>query len=191
MVSVAKLSVGQERYYLDAAGDRVDVADAVGEGREGYYLDPSEARGKWVGGGAARLGLRGDVGGEELRRVLAGVHPTSGLTLRSGGRVKVAAFDATFSAPKSISVVFGLGSPEVRTAVRVAHDDAVAEALGYLERSAAAVRRGHAGAFGGAGGRVRGGGVPASLVAGRRSAAAHAHRDRQPRAWLRRPLDGA
>src|SRR4051812_19927761 len=102
MLSVAKLAVGQERYYLEAAGDRVDAAESVGEGREDYYLDPSEARGRWVGGGAAQLGLAGAVGAEQLRRLLAGVHPTKVLALRAGGApLKVAAFDATFSAPKS------------------------------------------------------------------------------------------
>src|SRR4051794_23194945 len=76
MLSVAKLAVGQERYYLEAAGDRVDAAESVAEGREDYYLDPSEARGRWAGAGAAQLGLAGDVSAEQLRRLLAGAHPT-------------------------------------------------------------------------------------------------------------------
>ncbi len=37
----------------------------------------------------------------------------------------VAAFDATFCAPKSVSVLHGLGSSEVRAAIREAHDAAV------------------------------------------------------------------
>jgi len=60
--------------------------------------------------------------------------------------VRVAGFDLTFSAPKSVSVVFGITDGELRGAVRGAHDRAVVEAVRYLERSAAAVRRGHAGA---------------------------------------------
>jgi conjugative relaxase-like TrwC/TraI family protein len=60
--------------------------------------------------------------------------------------LKVSAFDVTFSAPKSVSVLFGTADPEVREAVRAAHDAAVAEAVGYLEWAAAAVRRGHNGA---------------------------------------------
>jgi conjugative relaxase-like TrwC/TraI family protein len=59
--------------------------------------------------------------------------------------VRVAGFDLTFSAPKSVSVVFGVGEAELRHSVRRAHDHAVVEALGYLERSAAAVRRGSGG----------------------------------------------
>jgi conjugative relaxase-like TrwC/TraI family protein len=59
--------------------------------------------------------------------------------------VRVAGFDLTFSAPKSVSVVFGLGNADVQRMVRNAHDHAVVEALGYLERSAVAVRRGSGG----------------------------------------------
>jgi conjugative relaxase-like TrwC/TraI family protein len=46
----------------------------------------------------------------------------------------VAAFDLTFSAPKSASVLFALGGPEVADAVVAAHRQAVAGSLGYLER---------------------------------------------------------
>jgi hypothetical protein len=66
--------------------------------------------------------------------------------LRSGrGGARVAAFDLTFSAPKSVSVLFGVGERDVRIAVREAHGRAVREALAYLESSAAFVRRGPAG----------------------------------------------
>lgn len=132
VLSIAKLSAGQERYYLDQAPDRVDAAGSLAGGAEDYYLDPGEARGRWFGAGAARLGLQRDVGaGEPLRT--------------SGGAVRVAAFDLTFSAPKSVSVVFGVGDEDLAHAVRRAHDRAVREALGYLERSAIAVRRGRGG----------------------------------------------
>jgi conjugative relaxase-like TrwC/TraI family protein len=60
--------------------------------------------------------------------------------------VRVAGFDLTFSAPKSVSVLFGIGDRERQTAVRRAHDRAARDAVGYLERSAAGVRRGHGGA---------------------------------------------
>ena len=54
-------------------------------------------------------------------------------------------FDLTFSAPKSVSVLWGLSDPETSTAVRAAHDRAVAEGLEYLERHATVARRGHDG----------------------------------------------
>src|SRR5207253_1489829 len=126
---------------------RVDVADSLGTGIEDYYADPSEARGRWVGRGAASLGLLGAVEPDQLRLLLAGLDPLIGRPLRQDSRqVSVAAFDLTFSAPKSVSVVFGTATPDVREAVRGAHDRAVGEALAYLERSAAAVRRGAGGA---------------------------------------------
>ena len=43
-------------------------------------------------------------------------------------------------------MLFGVGDEELRGHVRAAHDAAAREAVGYLERSAAAVRRGHGGA---------------------------------------------
>ena len=146
MLSIGKLAAGQARYYLDQADGRVDVVSSVGDGIEDYYGGGAEARGQWFGAAARVLGLSGDVGGGDLRRVLAGCDPCSGETLRSARRrATVAGFDLTFSAPKSVSVVFGVADSEVRTVVRRAHDRAVREAFGYLERSAAAVRRGHGG----------------------------------------------
>ena len=54
-------------------------------------------------------------------------------------------FDLTFSAPKSVSVLFGIGDDELRAVLRDAHDGAVIDALGYLEREAAVTRRGPGG----------------------------------------------
>ena len=77
-----------------------------------------------------------------LTTLLAGVDPTSGEALDPRhGRVTVAAFDCTFAAPKSVSVLHALGGPETVEQVRASHERAVAGALGYLERHAATVRR--------------------------------------------------
>jgi conjugative relaxase-like TrwC/TraI family protein len=136
LLSIGKLAADQAKYYLDHAETRVDAVDIGG----------LEARGQWLGAGAERLGLVGHVEAEQLRRVLAGLAPASGEPLRtSASPVRVAGFDLTFSAPKSVSVVFGLGDGELRGAVRAAHDRAVVEAIGCFERSAAAVRRGRGG----------------------------------------------
>ena len=51
-------------------------------------------------------------------------------------------FDLTFSAPKSVSVLYALGDPILRADVVDAHQTAVADALGWLEREACFVRRG-------------------------------------------------
>ncbi len=53
--------------------------------------------------------------------------------------------DVTISAPKSVSVLFGLGDRKVAAAVRDAHQAAVEQALGYLESVAGHGLRGHQG----------------------------------------------
>ena len=57
----------------------------------------------------------------------------------------VSGYDLTFSAPKSVSVLFAVGEPDVRAAVREGHDAAVRDAVGYLEREACVTRRGSGG----------------------------------------------
>ena len=110
MLSIGKLAAGQAKYYLDQAEGRVDVVQSVGTGVEDYYLGPHEARGRWIGSAGRELGLRDDVEADALRRVLAGAHPDDGAELRSSSsRASVAGFDLTFSAPKSVSVLFGIG----------------------------------------------------------------------------------
>jgi conjugative relaxase-like TrwC/TraI family protein len=148
MLSIGKLAAGQAKYYLDQAEGRVDVVDSVGEGAEEYYTGGSEARGEWLGSASIELGLDGPVEPEQLRGILAGLDPTGGAELRDAAHpVRVAAFDLTFSAPKSVSVIFGVGDVVVRQRVRTAHDRAAREAVAYIERSAAAVRRGSGGAI--------------------------------------------
>src|SRR3954466_3647116 len=75
-----------------------------------------------------------------------GQNPGTGSALRRApGDREVSAFDLTFLAPKSVSILFGIGDDDLAQAVRAAHDEAVADALGYLERNACFTRRGHAG----------------------------------------------
>lgn len=63
----------------------------------------------------------------------------------AGERVDVrrAGLDLTFSAPKSVSVLFGLGDEVVVAEVRAAHQAAVEQTLGYLEGLCARAARGH------------------------------------------------
>jgi TrwC relaxase len=114
MLSLGKLVTGQARYHLEQADSALTRAAAVSSGVEDYYLGGAEAAGVWAGAGAAALGLRGTVGGVALNRVLTGEHPATGEPL---GRVLAArrpGFDLTFSAPKSVSVLFGVGDDELR-----------------------------------------------------------------------------
>jgi conjugative relaxase-like TrwC/TraI family protein len=124
------LRPGHEAYYLG-------VAPPPGSGIEG-----SEAPGFWVGGGAHLLGLAGSVDELSLGALLRSRHPGSGEVLNpSADRIRRAGFDLTFAAPKSVSLLHGLGSGEVTSAVAGAHTVAVLAAFDYLERRGVAVRR--------------------------------------------------
>ena len=59
--------------------------------------------------------------------------------------VRLSGLDFTLSAPKSVTVLWALGSPEVSAAVRSAHESAVAAAVQYMERACAVGLRGHHG----------------------------------------------
>jgi conjugative relaxase-like TrwC/TraI family protein len=137
MLSIGKMLTGSEEYYLGV----------VASGREEYYVGGGEAPGVWLGQGSASLGLSGQVGPGPLRVLLAGFSPTDGqrLTSRPVGAARVTGFDLTFSAPKSVSVLWGLSDPDISKAVRRSHDGAIVEALGYLERHATMARRGASG----------------------------------------------
>lgn len=146
MLSIGKLAAGQDEYYLEQAQGPVTRAQAVGSGVEDYYLADGEAPGQWTGAGASLLALRGTVDGDALRRLLGGEHPASGVALgRAAGAKRVPGFDVTFSAPKSVSVLYGIGDERVRGLIQAAHDQAVRDAFGYLERHAAVTRRGAGG----------------------------------------------
>lgn len=136
VLTVYRLTDRTGAYYLADLGGELAVgsADLGGRGVRG----PHEAA-RWVGGRTITR-LRGPLEGAAFTAMLAGRHPLSGRVL-PGPRRHVRAFDLTFSAPKSASVLFALGPPEVAGAVVAAHRMAVDEAVGYLERRAVSVRR--------------------------------------------------
>jgi conjugative relaxase-like TrwC/TraI family protein len=139
MLSIGKLGTGQERYYLEKVAD----------GAEDYYSGEGEVAGEWIGDAAAELDLSGEVGADQLTAMLTGRNPVDGssLGLRAvGGRGPVPGFDLTFSAPKSVSLLWGLGGPVAGLEVGAAHRAAVDAALGYLQQEACWTRRGADGA---------------------------------------------
>jgi conjugative relaxase-like TrwC/TraI family protein len=136
MLNVGKLARGRENYYLSA----------VARGAEDYYLGSGEAPGRWLGRGIRGVGMSGEVGAEELRALLGGLHPRSleQLPERMHQR-RLPGFDLTFRAPKSVSLLHALGGRDVVAAVTEAHEEAMAAALAYLEREACGTRRGPGG----------------------------------------------
>jgi conjugative relaxase-like TrwC/TraI family protein len=100
-------------------------------------------------------------------RAMAGCDPRTGAPLRPPhARTRVAAFDLTFSAPKSVSVLFAIADEETSAALLEAHERAVEAASRYVEREACYTRRGRNGVR-----RVRGEGFVAAAYRHRLSRA--------------------
>jgi conjugative relaxase-like TrwC/TraI family protein len=137
MLSIGKIAQGQHRYY----------ERQVAHGEDDYYSGRGEAPGEWTGAGARALGLAGRVSAEQFNALIAGHDPRDPTTrLRSSEQdPKVAAFDLTFSPPKSVSVLFAVAPANVSGQLVACHEEAVNAALEYLQDMAVSVRRGRAG----------------------------------------------
>jgi len=138
MLTISKpLSAGQARAYH---------SEEFGNARENYYTKGDEIRGEWHGRLAEQWGLRGEVREEQFHRLSEGQHPITGEQLvrhqttreyvnEHGENIKTmehrAGWDATFSAPKSVSLTALVGGDD---RVREAHRESVGVALSELER---------------------------------------------------------
>jgi len=183
VLSVAKLTPGQESYY----------ERSVAAGMDDYYAGRGESPGVWVGRGAVALELDGIVEEGQLGRLIGGRDPSTSAVLRShppkrqitverieaatGRRwlerktlAPVAGFDLVFSAPKSVSLLHALGDEETRLAITQAHLAAWQAALSYLEEEACVLRRGKNGVV-----REQGGGFVAAAYQHRTSRAEDPH----------------
>src|SRR5256714_1711194 len=130
---------------LSASQAQAYHAEEFGNARENYYTQDDQIRGEWHGWLAGQWGLRGEVREEHFRRLSEGQHPMSGEQLvrhqtareyvnRHGRKVSPmehrAGWDATFSAPKSVSLTALVGGDE---RVREAHRESVRVAVRELE----------------------------------------------------------
>jgi len=160
VLSSAKIGRTSWRYY------QASVAVGACE----YYLGAGEQPGVWVGRGLAALGLEpgSEVSEQQLEAVFArGLHPVTGQALGRAWRADaVTGYDLTFSAPKSVSVLWALGGATAQTHVAQAHRAAVLAALAYLDAHAALSRRGTDGVE-----QIRTGGFAAALFDHRTSRA--------------------
>lgn len=138
VLSIAKLRVGSEAYQLSGVAQSLDD----------YYSGRGEAAGLWLGAGAERLGLSGEVAADDLRAVLAGIAPGSGGFTPDGATIRphpkrVPGFDLTFKAAKSVSVLYAVSDdPRVQGAIIEAGQVAVRDTIAWLEREAIRIRRG-------------------------------------------------
>jgi len=106
-------------------------------GADDYYADGGEPPGEWHGRLSGALGLSGNVRAGQLQRLFEGYDPETGDALASNsGMQHKAGWDCTFSAPKSVSVLWGLAEPELQKQIADAHDAAVRAGLDYLEHNA-------------------------------------------------------
>ena len=118
-------------------------------GQDDYYLRGHEPPGRWAGEGAARLSLNGPVVRAEFEAALNGIDPKDWRTPHRafGGKSQnhAAGWDVTFSAPKSVSVLWALSDANKRPDIEAAQRGAVATATKHLETTAAFARRGKGG----------------------------------------------
>jgi conjugative relaxase-like TrwC/TraI family protein len=131
---------------LSASQAQAYHAEEFSNARENYYTESDQISGEWHGKLAAEWGLKGEVCEEHFQRLSEGQHPITGEQLvrhrtareyvnERGEKVKAtehrAGWDATFSAPKSVSLTTLVGGDE---RVRQAHHESVTVALDELER---------------------------------------------------------
>jgi conjugative relaxase-like TrwC/TraI family protein len=138
MLTISKsLSAGQARTY--------HAREFTSE-RQNYWSRDQRGHSEWQGSLAKQWGLHGDVGAEVFARLSEGRHPESDAQLvkhqpartydnQYGKQITSsehrAGWDATFSAPKSVSLTALVGGDD---RVREAHRESVRAALQELER---------------------------------------------------------
>ncbi|HEV2222505.1 MAG TPA: MobF family relaxase [Candidatus Acidoferrales bacterium] len=130
---------------LSASQAQAYHVEEFSNARENYYTE-GQVRGEWHGKLAAEWDLKGEVSEEQFQRLSEGQHPITWEQLvrhqatreylnERGEKVKTmqhrAGWDATFSAPKSVSLTALVGGDE---RVRQAHQESVAVALDELEQ---------------------------------------------------------
>jgi conjugative relaxase-like TrwC/TraI family protein len=130
-----------------SAGDAVRYYQA--NGKEAYYLDNLWQVGRWAGSAVEQLDLPETVAPRTFEHLLEGFSPDGrqALVQNAGHKNRDAGWDLTFSAPKSVSVLWALAPAAERQQIEQAHAEAVKEALKYVEVVAGLTRRGKGGAI--------------------------------------------
>ena len=145
MLSIHLIKLGHEDYYLDLLD---------------YYLKAG-GNPTWIGGLAEVFHLKGQtVEREQFKRLLRGQHPTANqsgsdsddddppplsLVQNAGSPNRQAAWDHTFSAPKSVSVIWSSASPEMAKSIEQSQQLAVEETISFAEDLLAYSRMGKGG----------------------------------------------
>jgi len=106
-----------------------------------YYTNENESGG--VFRGLEVFGIESGVASPlALKNLLKGCDPTGKPLVQRAGDNHRPGYDLTFSAPKSVSVLWALGDENTKKNVIKAHQNAVDDALSHMEKYAGKARRG-------------------------------------------------
>ena len=115
MLSIAAISSARgPGYYLDLANLN-------------YYAEGGEPLPLWYGTAARDMRLVGVAEKLHVERVCAGLHPETGeaMVRNADKEDRYVGIDCTFSAPKTVSVAWGMGDDPLRKAIEEKHLAAV------------------------------------------------------------------
>jgi Ti-type conjugative transfer relaxase TraA len=118
--------------------DGVDYYDTLAKSEyyTGQDIGHGEPAGRW-GQGIEKIGFTAgqQVNGDTLRRVMSGFTPAGEKLVQNAGTESMrVGMDLTFSAPKSVSVLWANADEELRGKISQAHAEAVAEAMEYMRQ---------------------------------------------------------
>ncbi len=108
-----------------------------------YYVKDLDHQGEWMGQGAEALGLNGAIDREDFQLSLAG-YVAGHEVQNAGAENRLMGWDCTYSAPKSVSVVWAGADTQLKQDIEKAHETAVKAAFDYLEENTV-TRRGKGG----------------------------------------------
>src|SRR5665647_858431 len=149
-MSMHKLTAGDGYAYLTRHVAAGDAGLDAGASLTGYYEQTGNPPGRWYGSGLGGLGSEaigratpGDVVTEPAMAAVFrdGHDPVTGAALGrpyprfdTTERRAVVGYDLTFTAPKSVSVLWALADDATRATVYEAHRAALASTLDFVER---------------------------------------------------------
>lgn len=112
-----------------------------------YYTNEIEPQGKWIGLGALALKLGPMVETDAYRKIFNGLSQDGKPLCQGIGKDHRHGWDLTFSAPKSVSIIWAGETKEVQQKIEEAQQRAVEEAFIFVQEKVVATRRGHGGSI--------------------------------------------
>src|SRR5690606_2633115 len=115
--------------------------------RSAYYIEGSEPQGVWLTGSHFGIGRGQPVTAALFERLHAAADEDGrSLLTNSGNRAEeVGGYDVTFSAPKSVGFLWGVGDEQLRRDLADLQREAATEGIALLNANAAYCRRGKGG----------------------------------------------